>query len=250
MTNYNADRRLLPPRHQLVELIRACTTLQFKPADPSDQNVFALKFHSQCLFQAAAYYEAFPDAAFVFLYRDAAGWTKSWYQMAQKYGYEALMTGPRRLEIWNCITAADDLAHLRPFVDLDGAALALEDGLIHGWSRNLEVYDDLLGAGVPFLALRYNELNSDRQTSVERLFRHCGLPVEQVDISLTAFDRDSQAGDIVSADVAAEAMSEEQIAQAIRGLARRPHYNDPERLLRDMTTERRDPAERSVSDRH
>lgn len=234
MTNYDVDRRLIPSRTRLVELIRACTKLQFLPVDRSRQKVFALKFHSQCLFQAEAYYEAFPDAAFVFLYRDAVSWTKSWYQMAQKYGYEAVMSGHKRLEIWNCITAADDLAHLRPYVDLNEASLALEDGLVHGWSRNMEEYERLLDAGVPFMALRYNELTSDRTGSVERLFRHCRLPVEQVRDSLAAFDHDSQAGDIVSADVEADAMTEAQVERAQTQLARRPRYNDPNLVLRDV----------------
>lgn len=236
MTNYDAERRHMPPRSRLVDLIQACTKLQFRPVDPQRQKVFAVKFHSQCLFQADAYYEAFPDAAFVFLYRDAVSWTKSWYQMAQKYGYEAVMTGPKRLEIWNCITAADDLDHLRPYVDLNEASLALEDGLIHGWSRNMEEYERLLSAGVPFMALRYNELNTDRTGSVERLFRHCHLPVERVSDSLVAFDHDSQAGDIVSADVEAEAMTEAQVERVRTRLARRPRFTDPNLVLRDAST--------------
>jgi hypothetical protein len=156
--------------------------------------------------------------------------------MAQKYGYEAVLTGPKRLEIWNCITAADGLAHLQPYVDLGDASLELEDGLIHGWARNMEEYQHLLAAGVPFLALRYNELNSDRTGSVERLFRHCHLPVQQAGAALAAFDRDSQAGDIVSADVEAEAMTEGQVERARNLLARRPRYNDPDLLLPDIAT--------------
>lgn len=236
MTNYDSDRRLMPDRQRLVDLIRACTLLQFRPTDPMHRTVLALKFHSQCVFQADAYFEAFPDAAFVFLYRDAISWTKSWYQMAQKYGYDAVVAGPRRFDIWNCITAADDLAHLLPYLDRDGPDLPMEDGLIHGWSRNMEEYERLFDARVPFLSLRYNELNADRAASVERLFRHCGLPPEQARDGLIAFERDSQAGDIVSSDVEAEAMTDAQVQRVRAVLGRRPRFNDPDLLLRDHYT--------------
>jgi hypothetical protein len=238
MMNYNSDQRLKPARRRLVDLVRACTALQFRPFDPPQQTVFALKLHSQCLFQADAYYEAFPDAAFVFLYRDALGWTKSWYQMAQKYGYEKVTAGPKRFDVWNCVTAADDLANLGRYIDLDAPSLPLEDGLIHGWSHMMQEYDRLLELGVPFFALRYNELDSDRAASVKRLFEHCGLPVEHVLDGLAAFDRDSQAGDIVSSDVEAEAMTEPQLRRLRAMLGQRASFNDPELILRDSSHRR------------
>jgi Sulfotransferase family len=234
MTNYNSDERLTAQRERLVELIRACTRLQFRPPGSSGYDIFALKFHSQCLFQADLYFEAFPEAAFVFLYRDAISWTKSWYQMAQKYGYAALLTGPSRVEMWNCVTAADDLAHLRPYVDVEAEQVALEDGLVHGWGRNMEEYSRFLKAGVPFLALRYNEMNRDRATSLAHLFAHCGLPTEDAVAGLAAFERDSQAGDIVSHDVVAEAMSEAQVERLQRVLVRRPTFGNPALRLDDI----------------
>lgn len=234
MTNYNSDKRLAAPRQRLVDLIRACARLQFRPPGSDGRDVFALKFHSQCLFQADLYFDAFPEAAFVFLYRDAIGWTKSWYQMAQKYGSAAVLTGPARVELWNCVTAADDLAHLRPYVDVAAEQVALEDGLVHGWGRNMEEYSRFLKAGVPFLALRYNELNRDRASSLAHLFAHCGLPPEDAAAGLAAFERDSQVGDIVSSDVIAEAMSEDQVARLQRVLARRPTFGNPQLRLDDI----------------
>ena len=52
MTNYNSDVRLTAPRQRMVELIKACTKLQFRPPAESGRDIFAMKFHSQCLFQA------------------------------------------------------------------------------------------------------------------------------------------------------------------------------------------------------
>jgi hypothetical protein len=234
MTNYNSHVRLAAPRQRMVDLIRACTRLQFRPPAGSGRDVFALKFHSQCFFHADLYFEAFPQAAFVFLYRDAVSWTKSWYQMAQKYGSAAQLTGAARVDLWNCITSAADLAHLRPYVDIEAEHVALEDGLVLGWARNMEEYDGFLKAGVPFLALRYNELNRDRTASLAQLFTHCGLAAEDAVAGLAAFDKDSQAGDIVSHDVVAEAMTDAQVERLREVLARRPTYGDPELRLGDI----------------
>lgn len=154
--------------------------------------------------------------------------------MAQKYGYAAQLSGPSRAEIWNAVTATDNLQHLRPYVDIEAEQVALEDELVIGWSRNMEEYTRFLRAGVPFLALRYNELNRDRDGSLARLFAHCGLSAEDVVAGLAAFDSDSQAGDIVSHDVVAEAMSEDQVERLQDVLARRPTLSDPELILDDV----------------
>ena len=87
---------------------------------------------------------------------------------------------------------------------------------------------------MPFLALRYNELNRDRASSLAHLFAHCGLPVEDAVAGLAAFDRDSQAGDIVSHDVVAEAMSEAQVERLQGVLARRPTFASPQLKLDDI----------------
>ena len=56
LTNDNSGRRRKAPRNTFVELIRACTKLQFRPPRPGTQDVFALKFHRQCLFPAEPYF--------------------------------------------------------------------------------------------------------------------------------------------------------------------------------------------------
>jgi hypothetical protein len=234
MNNYDSAQRLTAPRERIVDLIQACTRLQFRPPHGSGRDTFALKFHSQSLFQAELYFEAFPDAAFVFLYRDAVTWTKSWYQMAQKYGAQTAVSGLERFNTWNAVTSADDLAYLRPYIDIDALTIPLENLIVAGWVRNMEEYERLLSAGVPFLALRYNELNADRAASLAHLFAHCGLPEADALAGLAAFDKDSQAGDVVSSDVEAEAMTPDQVARLRQVLARGNPSNEADLKLRDI----------------
>ncbi len=234
LKDYNSTPRFDYPREKLVTLIRSFTRLLFQPPAGAGHDVFAIKFHSQCLFHADIYREAFPDASFVFLYRDAIGWTKSVYQMALKYGSETQLTGEERTSIWNTLSAAEDVSYLRPFIDLDAETLPLEDGIVIGWAWYMEQYNRLLATGVPFLALRYNELNQDREASLKRLFAHCGLPVEDVKGGLTAFEEDSQAGTQLSRSITVDRMSEDQVARARSLLARHPRHGNPDRLLADI----------------
>jgi hypothetical protein len=77
LQSHDATRRLGYPPDKVVRLIRACTRLLFRPPQDRDATVLAVKFRSQTLLQADVYYRALPDAAFVFLYRDAIGWGDS-----------------------------------------------------------------------------------------------------------------------------------------------------------------------------
>jgi hypothetical protein len=88
-------------------------------------------------------------------------------------------------------------------LDLEADEVPLEDALAPGWAYNMEDYTRHLRSGVPFLALRYDDLNNARAASLKRLFAHCDLPVDAVGPALAAFERDSQANTMLSRDRAA-----------------------------------------------
>lgn len=232
--NFDAKARFDYPREKIVSLIRSFTRLLFRPPIGDEHDVFAIKFHSQCLLQADLYREALPEASFVFLYRDAMGWTKSVYQMVLKYGIKPRLTGEDKTSVWNALTVAEDLSHLRPYVDLDAETLPLEDSIGFCWAWYMDEYNRQLASGVPFLALRYNELNQDREASLKWIFAHCGLPVEHVKRGLVAFEVDSQAGTNLSRSITIERMTDDQVARARSLLARHPRHGNPDRLLADI----------------
>jgi hypothetical protein len=232
--NFGAKARLDYPREKTVRLIRSLIRLLFRPPTGAGHDVFAIKFHSQCLLQADLYREALPEASFVFLYRDAMGWTKSVYQMVLKYGIKPRLTGEDKTLIWNVLSSCEDESYLRPYVDLDAETLPLEDSIVISWAWYVEEYNRQLAAGVPFLALRYNELNRDREASLRHLFSHCGLPVQDVIGGLAAFEADSQAGTLLARSDTAERMSDDQVARARSLLARHPREGNPDRRLADI----------------
>ena len=175
-----------------------------------------------------------PEASFVFLYREALSWANSFYRMMRRYQLPAVLTGEERAWVWNIMTGAEDLSRVRPYLDLEADEVPLEDALAPGWAYNMEEYTRHLHSGVPFLALRYDDLNSARDASLKRLFDHCGLPMDTVGPALAAFERDSQANTILSRDGTSEALSQDQLSKLARILARYPDYGDPDMRLADV----------------
>lgn len=234
MENYTSSERVGFRPEQVVTLIRACTRLLFRPPPGVEASVFAVKFRSQANVQADLYHRAMPEASFVFLYREALSWANSFYRMLRKYQIPAVLTGEERAWVWNAVTAAEDLSKARPYLDLEADEVPLEDALAPGWAYNMEEYTRHLRNGVPFLALRYDDLNNAREASLQRLFAHCGLPVDAVGPALTAFERDSQANTILSRDAASEALSQDQLAKLAGILAKYPGYGDADLRLADV----------------
>jgi hypothetical protein len=224
---------------ETVRLIQACTRLQFRPPSGVKVHTLALKFRSQASFQAALYHRALPEASFVFLYREALSWAQSFYRMLRKFGLPPVLTGDDRLLTWSALSAGASIETMRRFVDVEADEVALEDALAPAWGLYMEEYLRQLRGGVPFLALRYDELNADRAGSLRRLFRHCGLPLEAIGPALAAYDRDSQADTWMAREVKTDSLSRVQLAKLAGLLARYPSFGDPNHWLPDFYS---DPA--------
>ena len=234
LQHYHSRQRSDFPRAQIVRLIRACTRLQFRPPRGRQATVFAMKFRSHAIFQADLYHQALPEAACLFLYRDALGWANSVYGMMRQYGYADTLTGPDRSLAWSNFTAASDPAPLAQIVDLSAPNLPMELALAPAWPHNMAEYTRHLQAGVPFLALRYNEFNRDREASIARMLRHCGLPEGHAAAALQAFEADSQFGTHLSRDVTTERLTHDRLDRLAKLMARLPAFGAPDLILPDI----------------
>jgi hypothetical protein len=234
LQHYHSRQRTGFPDVQIIRLIRACTRLQFRPPPGRKATVFAMKFRSQALFQADLYHQALPEAACLFLYRDALGWANSIYSMMRQYDVPDSLTGPDRTLAWSIFTAAADSAPLAQVIDLSAPEVPMELALGPAWSCNMAEYTRHLAAGVPFLALRYNEFNRDREASIARMLRHCHLPEGQAATALQAFEKDSQSGTHLSREVTTERLSAERIVRLAALMARLPAFADPDLIVPDV----------------
>jgi hypothetical protein len=115
--------------------------------------------------------------------------------------------------------AADNLA---PGVE----SLSMAQNLALWWSVIMDWYLAQHARGIPVLAVRYADLNAHREQVVKAIFEYCGLPTDQLAKSLSAFERDSQAGTFLARDKPNEGntfkFNEEQLAEIAEILARHP----------------------------
>ena len=158
-----------------------------------------VKFRSESLFQAEQFHAAMPEAAYVFLYRDALSWARSFWYFLQNLGIPRVLDGEMLRFHWWMLSAAADPELLRPFLDPDGS-VPVERTLGPGWAMHIEEYQRLLAAGVPFLAVSYAEIQSDPAAVMRRVVRHSGLPDTAVERALQALGRDSQGGTGIGRD--------------------------------------------------
>jgi hypothetical protein len=87
------------------ELISASTRLLCRQPDGSVPDTLAIKLYSQSLFNCADFHHEFPQAKYVFLYRDATSWANSTFKMAKGYGMADVLDRAARDFTWNIVSA-------------------------------------------------------------------------------------------------------------------------------------------------
>lgn len=224
----------LDPSVDRNALIGALCRFHFAARQNRNGRLLAIKFRSQTLFVAEDIYRALPRARYVFMYRDAVSWSESFVQFGRAIGVTFPIDKPTRDFTWGMLSADRPLSDLAKYTDT--AAELTEAGAIlpAAWSLHLEEYRRLLHLGVPFLALRYNELVSNRKTELERLFTHCGIATGAVDKALDAFDEDSQKGTVLERKDDPARFGPVAIELSRATLAKDPLSADPDLRLPDI----------------
>jgi hypothetical protein len=215
-------------------LLTAATRLLFRP--PKARRVFGIKLRSQSLFQAGILHEAFPAADFVFIYRDGLGWAKSYYEFLRTNGMPAELGSSQCYWPWWAVTGGASASYAQDYVDVaNGRLVPIEEMLAPGWAFNLEAYLGFVRAGVPFKAVRYNELIGEREATMAGLLAHCHLPAGAVADAIGAFERDSQEGMSIGRDrnTAGIAFTAENAERFARTLARHPSIRTADFMVPD-----------------
>ena len=221
-------RHLLDPS-EIPGLVRACVLLSFRPPAARRAHTMGIKFRSESLFQAEHFHAAFPEAAYVFLYRDGVSWARSFWYFRRISGCRSCWREKASASHWWMLSAAAPLDRLLAYLDPDGP-IPVTRVLAPGWAIQIEEYLRLRDRGLPFLAIRYNELQADQEAVTARLLRHCGLPAAAAAAAAKAFERDSQAGTAIARDRRDAIPFTEAEALAFReALARQPQVTSPDR---------------------
>ncbi len=218
------------PADNARDLIAATTRFLYRPP-PGQPHSFAIKLHSQCLYQVRAYHRAYPKARFLFLYRDAGGWANSFSRFLQKLGTPLLLDAATLARTWTILTADAPLADLAATLDVTAPISAHAPVLAAGWAHYLAAYRAASANGVPFHAMSYADLTSARDQTIRALLAHCGLSDAALTQALLAFDRDSQKGTEISRGGQAQGFGKADYDSLINTLSRIPEAPAADVLL-------------------
>ena len=220
------------PRDELWKsLLPACMNFTFRDAGLRRPSRAIIKFRSGCLNILDLFLDGFPDAKHVFLYRDCSSWVASLVSLMSKD--RTLPDLPREKALDNCRynngRAVDQSAF--PF-DRLGENVTVVERLTVSWLVYLELVTKIhqsYPAG--FLPVAYDELDTNREACLRKIFAHCNLPQDNLSASLAAFEEDSQAGTSF-ARVDANAGSKRRLPEPDRAqmqsiLAMHPFIHDP-----------------------
>jgi hypothetical protein len=194
-------------------------------------HTWAIKFRSPCTEIGDLLHRALPHATLLFVYRGAIAWVASCYQIGRRV--DTPTEAPTEYALAAVQQGFGLSIRLETFYGTEPpATLHSEEALALSWSTFLEHYTQFYQAGIPFTALRYEDLKAKPQETLAALFRLCELPVDQVPNALAAFDQDSQRGTLLGRQQAdhgsRQPLGEEQIARVRSVLARHPTISTPD----------------------
>lgn len=232
----NADRSR---DAELVDLVQSCTRLTCRPPIAGSTGVqpphtYAIKFRSACTEIADLLYQALPQAIYLYGYRNAIDWVGSYYRII------AQGDAPTEVPTDYALAAVQQLFGLSLclktfYGDQPPATLYVEEALALSWPTFLEHYVEFHRAGIPFVALSYEDLKARPRETLTALFGHCGLPLNQVPSALAAFEQDSQQGTFFAREQAEhsnrQSWGKEQIARVRSLLVRHPTFKKPDIVL-------------------
>ncbi|MGD0058709.1 MAG: hypothetical protein ABSD58_04755 [Verrucomicrobiia bacterium] len=230
-------RKVDDPRDELWKsLLPACMNFIFCHASSHRPSRAIVKFRSGCLNLLDLFLEGFPDAKHLFLYRNCESWVASLIGLRRRRHPITLLT--REESIKNryyhngrCVDQS-----MFPFDRLPEMLTWSED-LAVSWLMYLELVTKIQQSHPGrLLPVTYEDLATNGETCLRRIFTHCDLPQDRLADSLKTFDHDSQAG-TGFARVEANAGSKRQLSESDRAqmrsiLSMHPFIHDPQYTIR------------------
>lgn len=227
-TNLTALRMIDPSRDKLyADILYATTRLQVHALMTPDTCYFGLKFRGQALELMDLYYQQFPDARYLFMYRHATQWARSMYSFVKKFGIPDMLNSEMTYMMAKT-SGYSTVNKMAQYIDLSRSIFYIEEGFAVTWLHMMDMYLEAFKSGIPLFPLRYEDLTEKREILIPQLLEYCGIPTSYATQAMKGFDMDSQRGTILAQDVESERISVEQIARFQAVLQGHPVVKSPD----------------------
>lgn len=172
---------------EFAQLLQSCTRLLGKGTP-----TLVIKFRGMCIHIGDLLYQVLPQATNLFLYRHAESWARS-------MGIAMATLEERRTPSVDVPMYRRAIAPLSiPFAQRHGRESSRVEMTALMWLSMLDSYLKLCDAGMPFLAIRYEDIQMHPKDVLAAIFDYCGLSQADIDTAFTVFAKDSQAGSVLS----------------------------------------------------
>lgn len=220
-TNLAFERFTLPDG-RAKSIIGAATRLLCRPPRGQNIDTIVIKPRSEAIMQAELFVQALPEARNIFLYRDAEGYVNSLYQFVQRaLGAELFFSSVESWRVdWPYISVNAPLTLLDDYFGKEHGEISRPEVHTMAWLIRIEGYLAALDHGMPFQALHYHDLNTNRRAETERLLEGCGISTAHLDRAMRGFEKDSHSGAVTDNSHEAIPMDTEQRARVYAMLHR------------------------------
>lgn len=188
------------PLSAQYDLMRACIAWLCRPAVIDQKAHVAIKFRNQATSIMKGFVDALPAATHFFLYRNVIDWLASFHRLRSKRNdpvqrFTRAQAIARQAAYMQCPPAA-----LEAFAHPDFAIYTGLEERALSWLYMLDQYLRLKRAGAPVAAIRYEDLQQNRDAVLERILDLSRLPRAALPSMLRAFESDAQAGTAFARD--------------------------------------------------
>jgi hypothetical protein len=210
---------------ELREFLACSVRFLFKPRTHGPVRAGVIKLRSYAVQLMDFYQTTFPRSIHLFVYRDAASVVASYCRPVRRAGVPEYMSVREHLDNFKEIMGWDMTA-LTAYLDPGVAEISLPERFTMLWLAVIEAYLTHYAGGVRSLAVRYDDINSQREQMIGAILAACGVNAPLGPEMADVFARDAQAGTLLAREVAAQG-NQQQLTEAERAavdriLARHP----------------------------
>ena len=179
----------------LQEIARACAAFLLKSSPAKEPENYAFKLRGFCIEIADLIHRALPEAKNLFLYRNLDDWLRSMARLTKVLSpeKEGLIKKPNKPLIFDTYPRENFISYHRR-LEKPGEALTLLGRFGLSWVSMMNRYLELIQDGIPFIALRYEDLIGQPEKLLGHVFDYCDLDQANAIQALKAFEKDSQEG--------------------------------------------------------
>lgn len=219
-----------------IPLLQASFKFMFRPIVTQNYTHYVLKFRNHCSDIMDVFFEAFPNAKHLFMYRNAIDWVSSLYRIIYNTGRSHFQLPYDEAVEQHQLYFNLPTEEVTPLFDSSQGAFSITLCRAVLWVQMMNRYAEFYERGLRPIVIRYEDLIEHRDDVLLKLFGVLSLPQDALRKAQSAFERDSQAGTKMARDKAQSGNTIDlpvvEVEAVKKLLKQQPIVNQPDYILR------------------